>query len=155
MTARGNSALGPVEFGAVEMLWRAVPSVALVVDDNPRVRQVVSLHLAQIGLEAITCDDAREIVSLASRFQPVVIVLDLMLPTTDGFTAITNLRRHPETASIPIVLISGHPEALRRAPAHISDFRALALLRKPFTIAELRAAVRQARCLALEDVSEG
>jgi DNA-binding response OmpR family regulator len=129
--------------------------VALVVDDNPRVRQVVSLHLAQIGLEAITRDDAREVVSLASRYQPVVIVLDLMLPTTDGLTAIANLRWHPETATVPIVLISGHPEALRRARRLISDFRALALLQKPFTIAELRAAVRQARCLDLGDVSEG
>jgi CheY-like chemotaxis protein len=144
-----------VEDGVLGTFWRAVPSVALVVDDNPRVRQVVSLHLAQIGLEAITCDDAREVVSLASRYQPVVIVLDLMLPTTDGFTAIANLRRHPETAPIPIVLISGHPEALRRAPAYITDFRAIVLLRKPFTVAELRAAARQAMGLALGDVSEG
>jgi two-component system, sensor histidine kinase and response regulator len=137
------------------MLWRAAPPVALVVDDNPRVRQLVSLLLAQIGLEAIASDDAREVVDLAVRYQPVVIVLDLMLPITDGLTAVANLRRYPETARFPIVLISGHPEALRRAPAQISDLRGIALLRKPFTIAELRAAVSRARRLPLEDVSEG
>src|SRR5262245_54921805 len=128
-----------------EMLWRASPSVALVMDDNPRVRQVVSLFLAKMGLEAITCDDAREMARLAPRYRPVVIVLDLMLPLADGVSAIANLRRHPETARTPIVLISGHPEALQHAPAHIRDFPAIALLRKPFTLAELHAAVQQAR----------
>jgi CheY-like chemotaxis protein len=130
-----------------DMLWRASPSVALVMDDNPRVRQVVSLFLAQMGLEAITCQDTPQIISLAARYQPLVIVLDLMLPITDGVTAIASLRRHPETARIPIVLISGHPEALRHAPAHISEFGAIALLRKPFSLSELHAAVRQARDL--------
>ena len=130
------------------------PSVALVVDDDPRVRQVVSLYLAQLGLEAISCDDAREVVGLACRYHPAVIVLDLMLPITDGFTAIHNLRRHPETATVPIVVISGHPEALKRARVQITDFRATVLLRKPFTVAELRGAVSQARDLAIGDVSE-
>jgi CheY-like chemotaxis protein len=139
----------------VETLWTASPSVALVVDDNPRVRRVVSLHLAQLGLEAISFDDAREIVALACRYKPAVIVLDLMLPITDGFTAIQNLRRHPETARVPIVVISGHPEALRRTPSQITDFHAIVLLRKPFTVAELRGAVSQARGLALGHVSEG
>jgi twitching motility two-component system response regulator PilH len=130
-----------------EMLWRASPSVALVMDDNPRVRQVVSLFLVQMGLEPICCQDTLQLVSLAARYQPIVIVLDLMLPITDGVTAIANLRRQPETARIPIVLVSGHPEALKHAPAHISNFGAIALLRKPFTLSELHAAVRQARDL--------
>jgi CheY-like chemotaxis protein len=84
-----------------------------------------------------------------------VIVLDLMLPLTDGFTAITNLRRHPETARVPIVVISGHPEALRRARRQITDFEGIVLLHKPFTVAELRGALSQARGLALGEASEG
>jgi CheY-like chemotaxis protein len=125
------------------------------VDDNPRVRQVVSLHLAQLGLEAISVDNAREIVALACRYRPVVIVLDLMLPITDGFTAIAHLRRQPETAQIPIVVISGHANALTRVRAHMSEGGVVVLLRKPFTLAELQAAVRQAIDPTSKDVSEG
>jgi CheY-like chemotaxis protein len=129
--------------------------LALVVDDNPRVRQVVSLHLAHLGLEAISLNDAQEVVALASRYRPAVIVLDLMLPITDGFTAIANLRRHPETAQIPIVVISGNPDALTRARAQVGDRGPVVLLRKPFTLAELRAAVREAMGSASGEVSEG
>jgi CheY-like chemotaxis protein len=107
------------------------------------VRQVVSLQLAQLGLEAISFDNAREIVALACRYRPVLIVLDLMLPITDGYTAIRELRRDPETTPIPIVVISGDPRGLALVRAQTRDAGPLVLLRKPFTLAELRNAVRQ------------
>jgi CheY-like chemotaxis protein len=125
-------------------MWTTPRPLALVVDDNARVRQVVSLHLAHLGFEAISLDDADEIVELASRYRPAVIVLDLVLPITDGFTAIANLRRHPETTSIPIVVISGQPQAMTRARARMDDRGGVVLLRKPFTLGELQVAVRQA-----------
>jgi CheY-like chemotaxis protein len=133
-------------------MWTTPRPLALVVDDNARVRQVVSLHLAHLGLEAISLDDADEIVELASRYRPAVIVLDLVLPIMDGFTAIANLRRHPETAPIPIVVISGQPEALARA--RMGHRGGVVLLRKPFTLGELQAAVRHAMRPASHEVSE-
>ena len=113
----------------------------------------MSLHLAHLGLEAINLDDARGVVELASRHRPAVIVLDLMLPITDGFTAIATLRRRPETAQIPIVMISGNLDALAQAGMHGGGRGTVVLLRKPFTLAELQAAVRQAMGAASENVS--
>jgi CheY-like chemotaxis protein len=118
--------------------------VALVVDDNPRVRQLVSLQLAQLGLEAVSVDDARDIVALASRHRPTVIVLDLMLPLTDGAAAIAALRRDPETRQIPIVVISGNLKALTLVRAQTREAPGIVILAKPFTLAELRSAVREA-----------
>jgi CheY-like chemotaxis protein len=135
--------------------WRASPPLALVVDDNPRGRQVVSLYLAQLGLEAISVDNAREIVALACRYRPVVIVLDLMLPLTDGLVAIAYLRRQPETAQIPIVVISGHTNALSRGRAHMSEGGVIVVLRKPFTLGEVQAAVRQAIDPRAKDLPQG
>ena len=89
-------------------------------------------------------DDAREIGALARRYRPTVVVLDLVLPTTDGVTAIAQLRQAPETAGLPVMLITGYLERLGPARAQIGDDPRVAFLPKPFTIGELHAAVRQA-----------
>ena len=133
-----------MRIGTLNTLWTASPPVALVVDDNPRIRRLVSLQLAQLGLQAISVDNARDIVPLASRYRPMVIVLDLILPLTDGSAAIAGLRRDQETSRIPIVVISGDVRALTRVRAETREDGAVVLLRKPFTLAELRTAVRQA-----------
>jgi CheY-like chemotaxis protein len=130
---------------------KAPPRLALVVDDNPRVRQLVSLAFASLGLEAISLPDARDAVEQAVRSRPAVIVLDLMLPNMDGLTVMAHLRRHPETTQIPIVLISGHPDASALAGPQVGA-PGVVLLPKPFTLAELRAAVGQVIGPASEDV---
>jgi CheY-like chemotaxis protein len=118
--------------------------VALVVDDHPRVRQVVSLHLARLGLEAITVDNAQNAIELAGRHRPLVIVLDVMLPLTDGVTAIESLRRNSQTMQIPIVIVTANLGRLVPLRAGWTGSEPIALLHKPFTAAELHAAVRQA-----------
>jgi CheY-like chemotaxis protein len=126
------------------MLWTASPAVALVVDDNPRPRQVVSLQLARLGLETITVDNVQNVVAVACRHRPMVIVLDVMLPLANGLTAIASLRREPETARIPIVVATADPRSFVRLHANRIESESIALLQKPFTAAELHAAVRQA-----------
>jgi two-component system, chemotaxis family, response regulator PixH len=119
--------------------------VALVVDDNPRPRQVVSSQLARLGLEAVTLDSGQSVVALACHHRPLVIVLDVMLPLTDGLTAIVSLRRDPQTTRIPIVVATADPRSLVRLHASwIVLSESIVVLQKPFTAAELHAAVRQA-----------
>lgn len=133
-------------------LWASSPPLALVVDDNPRVRQVVSLLLAQVGFEAVSLDDARDIVGQARRFRPTVIVLDLVLPVTDGATAVVRLREDPDTAHIPIVMITGHTQELERVRVRIEK-GPIVFLAKPFTKAELHGAVTRALTPASENAS--
>jgi CheY-like chemotaxis protein len=64
-----------------------------------------------------------------------------------------NLRRRPETAQIPIVVVSGNLDALAHAGMHVGGRGTAVLLRKLFTLAELQAAVRQAMGPASENVS--
>jgi CheY-like chemotaxis protein len=107
-----------------------------------------------MGIEVISVDNAREIVALASRYRPILIALDLLLPLTDGCTAIRYLRGDPETAPIPVLVISGDPRILARVRAQMTGTAALGFLRKPFTPAELQAAVRQVLDPGLDSRSE-
>ena len=127
-------------------------ALALVVDDNPRVRQTVSTLLAQLGLDAMTRDDAVDIVEVARRHVPAVIVLDLVLPLMDGAAAIVQLRQHPETRSIPIIVISGYAKEMKRV-RDMGQLAPLVFLRKPFTLDDLRGAVMEARDLAPKNPS--
>lgn len=126
--------------------------LALVIDDNPTVRRTVSLLLAQLGFDAMTQDDAADIVAVARRVRPVVIVLDLVLPTTDGATAISQLGGLPDTRDIPIIVISGHDHEIKRVRA-MGPLPRIVFLRKPFTVAELRDAVTEVQTSASENAS--
>ena len=65
---------------------------ALVVDDEPPLVKVVSTYLEREGFEVATAGDGERAVELAREFAPDVIVLDLMLPNSDGPTVWTG---HP------------------------------------------------------------
>jgi signal transduction histidine kinase/DNA-binding response OmpR family regulator len=148
------SALGAADFLAkpfsAEQLRTAVARLVphgrgsvLVVDDDESVRSLVieTLHGADFELrEAVDGDEA--LAKIAARL-PDAIVLDLMMPTVDGFEVLERLHADPKTHQIPVVVLTA-----RRLTAgerkSLSD-RAVALLEKnQYSGHELRALVRRA-----------
>ena len=92
----------------------AVPSdraehrlLAIVADDEAEVRRLVAEVLAEAGFETLSARDGFELVDLATRHRPQLIVADVMMPGMDGYTAIARLRGQPETAPIPIIMLTG------------------------------------------------
>jgi CheY-like chemotaxis protein len=87
---------------------RAEPRpLAIVADDEAEVRQLVSEILAEVGFDTLSARDGVELVDLASRHRPALIIADVMMPGMDGYTAVTRLRGQPETAGIPIIMVTG------------------------------------------------
>ena len=78
----------------------------LAVDDEPDLTVLISYHLARSGHLVETAADGWEAISRISANRPDLILLDLMLPDLDGFGVCEILRRNPETATIPIIIIS-------------------------------------------------
>jgi two-component system, chemotaxis family, response regulator PixH len=117
--------------------------LAIVVDDAPRVREVVANFLAEAGFAAVTTTDDAVVMEWAHTRRPAVIVVDLMMPDVDGGMIISWLRRNPATANVPIVAISGRDEELREAQRAFGR-SGMAYLRKPFTREELQRAVEEA-----------
>ncbi|MGZ4429257.1 MAG: response regulator transcription factor [Nocardioidaceae bacterium] len=123
--------------GGVEM---PDPMRVLVVDDSDVVRDLITLNLELEGLSVTCAEDGQEALDLVKALSPHVITLDVMMPRLDGFETASALRADPETAHIPIVMVTG-----RSALADMERGEALgvdAYLAKPFEPAELVSVVR-------------
>jgi CheY-like chemotaxis protein len=113
----------------------------LLVDDALDSREMYAFFLRTSGYAVHEAIDGGDAVIIAGELKPDVIVMDLSLPLVDGFTAIGRLAAHPETAAIPIVVLSAHtfPDDERRA----KEMGAAAFLAKPCHPDVLAATVRK------------
>lgn len=90
----------------------------------------------------MTADDGERVLELALQHDPVLIILDIMMPRVDGYTVVVRLRGHPPTRHIPVIMITGRTEPW--FPLLSADMGVLAHLQKPFTPEQLLEAVRAA-----------
>jgi len=132
------AAAPPAASGAGTRVFRA-----LVVDDQPDMRRLVShtLEHGGIPLTVTTAADGPEALQLAEEDVPDLIVLDVMMPGMDGFEVCERLRRNVRTAFTPILMLTALDDAGSRARgfhAGTDDYIA-----KPFARAELLARVRR------------
>ena len=78
----------------------------LVVEDDPSALRLVGYTLEQEGYQVITASDGLEGVRKARDEHPDLIILDIMLPGLDGYEVCQQLRKEPETAKLPILILS-------------------------------------------------
>ncbi len=80
----------------------------LVIDDQPESTRLIEQILQENGrYRVFSAHTGREGIALVARRRPDLIVLDLRMPEMDGFDVLDDLRSHPETASIPVVVVTG------------------------------------------------
>jgi CheY-like chemotaxis protein len=105
--------------------------LALVADDVDEVRRLVGEVLAEAGFDTVAARDGLELIELAQRHRPQLIVADVMMPRMDGYTAVARLRGQPATAGIPIIMLTG---CMEPAYGQLSEaIGAAAHLTKPFS----------------------
>ena len=78
----------------------------LCADDDPMIRRVVTITLEADGFDVCTVADGDAAYEEALRHHPDVVVLDIMMPGRDGYDVLRALRENPETADVPVVLLS-------------------------------------------------
>jgi len=82
-------------------------AVVLVVDDDPEVRNVVSVTLNKAGLKTAEAVNGRAAFDwLAAHPMPDLVLLDLMMPEMDGFQFLDKLREQPDRLTVPIVVLT-------------------------------------------------
>jgi two-component system phosphate regulon response regulator PhoB len=81
----------------------------LIVDDEADTREAVSLALELEGFEVRCAATAAEALRLIDERHPAVMIVDMLLPFISGLELCRLLRRRWETAGIPIIVYSGHP----------------------------------------------
>ena len=84
----------------------AVPGQALVVDDDPSAREMLTRTLERLGWGTATARDGREGLDAVAARVPDLILLDLMMPRMDGFEFVSALRKQPLWRAIPIIVIT-------------------------------------------------
>ena len=97
----------------------------LYVEDNPDNVYMLTRRLKKKGFELIIAGDGQEGIDKAIEERPDLILMDLCLPTMDGWTATAKLKKIEEVKDIPIIALSAHamPEHRDRAiKAGCSDY---------------------------------
>jgi DNA-binding response OmpR family regulator len=116
---------------------QAASSTVLVVDDEPMVREVVARYLQLDGFRVDEVADGAAALDRLASNRPDVVVLDIMLPGTDGMTILRRLR---ETDDIPVILLTARTEEVDRVLG--LELGADDYVVKPFSARELVARVR-------------
>jgi CheY-like chemotaxis protein len=84
-----------------------MPAVALVVDDSMLIRYTVCRFLEGRGFEVESATNGVEALRILERVRPDLIFTDMQMPKMSGSELITALKKNPETASIPIIIVAG------------------------------------------------
>ena len=89
----------------------AVAKTILIVEDEEAVRELEKFILEQVGYEVMEARDGLEGLTKAEFKKPDLILLDLMMPDVSGGRMFDEMKRHPATEGIPIVVVTGKPDA--------------------------------------------
>ncbi len=109
----------------------------LVVDDDPHIRELVSLNLRNEGYDVIEAADGCEAVAVVESGKVDMAVMDVMMPNMDGFTACEEIRKFSD---LPLLLLTAKGETMHK----VKGFRLGSddYVVKPFDPLELVARVR-------------
>lgn len=112
----------------------------LVIDDDPAILELITSNLEMQGYSVESSDNAIDGLALAFQNPPNLIILDLMMPNLDGFTACQRLRQNNTTKEIPVLMLT----ALSRTEDKVTGFNSGAddYLTKPFELPELFVRVK-------------
>jgi signal transduction histidine kinase/DNA-binding response OmpR family regulator len=78
----------------------------LVIDDDANVRDLMLRTLGKDGFHVETASDGKRGVELAKQVRPAVITLDVMMPGMDGWAVLSALKADPDTADIPVIMVT-------------------------------------------------
>lgn len=87
----------------------------LVVEDDPVALRLIEYTLGQGGYQVVTAANGLEGMRKAKQEAPDLIILDVMLPGLDGFEVCHRLRSDPETAHVPIMMLSAKAQEVDKA----------------------------------------
>ena len=114
--------------------------LVLIVEDEPAQREVLAYNIQAEGFDVITAAAGDEALEAVRDTPPDVIVLDWMLPVVSGIEVCRQLKRAPETAKIPVIMLSARSEdtdKVRGLETGADDY-----VTKPYSVAELLARLR-------------
>lgn len=112
----------------------------MVIDDDPAINELIKVNLELAGYRVIQAFDGIKGFALCKQELPCLVVLDVMMPEVDGFTVAQRIRKNPETAEVPILMLTALSQINDKVKGFdigVDDY-----LVKPFEMDELLVRVR-------------
>src|ERR1700730_482027 len=134
---------------AGEQVSERIRHKILVVEDESDIRELLRYNLEQDGFAVEEASDGAEALDRVRRRAPDLMVLDLMLPQMSGLEICRRIRNEPETAKLPIIVVTARGSEVDRVLG--LEMGADDYVVKPFSprevLARIRALLRRARLL--------
>lgn len=111
----------------------------LIADDDAITRRLIANMLKPEGCRVLSARDGSEAVDIACRDKPDIILMDVLMPVMDGYTALGEIKRDSITGGIPVVMLTAIDLPMNRKLAE--GLGASGYLTKPFTRSDLLEAV--------------
>jgi CheY-like chemotaxis protein len=115
-----------------------MPKCVLVVDDDPVVIGLVQRTLQDKGYEVMSAQDGQEALEVIKQKIPDLILLDVQMPTMDGYTFIMEKSNDPEIAHLPVIVLTSRNKTEPLFKRHGIK----AYLVKPINIQDLLAVIQ-------------
>jgi len=102
----GTVASGATSAGAVAGEFPLGAPQVLLIDDDPTVHELVRRFLQKEGIQVVDAYTGAEGLEMARQLRPSMVVLDVMMPTMDGWSVLTKLKGDAELSDIPVVMLT-------------------------------------------------
>lgn len=122
----------------------------LVIDDEPDVLLLCRVNLEFEGIDVSEAGDGERGIEIAREERPDLIILDIMMPRMDGFSVLEELKRHPETEDIPVIMLTAKAQEndqIRGWMAGVADY-----VTKPFSPTALTEAVSRVSAMSQDEL---
>jgi len=117
--------------------WLDMTKRILVVDDDVDMLELLQLALEQGGYQVLTVESGEQALNIFSSFKPDLVILDIIMPESDGYQVLTKIR---EFSNIPVIILTAIQDPT--AVAQSLSLGADDYIRKPFSLQEFLARVR-------------
>lgn len=111
----------------------------LLIEDEGNILEAITFILSRAGWDVQGHGNGATALDAVRRVRPDLVVLDVMLPGRSGLEILRDLRADPETATLPVLMLTARGQARDRETA--LDLGATAYLTKPFSNADLVATI--------------
>jgi len=112
----------------------------LLIEDEPNIIEAISYILSKDGWTVHTHSDGETAMDKVMQGVPDMIILDVMLPGRSGYDILRDLKARPETADVPVMMLTARGQAKDREMA--ISLGATLFMTKPFSNAEVLESVR-------------
>ena len=117
-----------------------MPGHVMLIEDEANIAEAIRFILSRDGWKVSVETDGLQAMAAVAQGQPDLLILDLMLPGKSGLEILTALRAAPETAGLPVLMLTAKGQGRDREAAERAGVSAF--MTKPFDNSEMRATVR-------------